>query len=162
MPKPDKVLRVRPLKELGAALLKLKRVVLFHPEPIVEELEPIYCVCEQPADRGPRFPTAMTQCDSCWEWFHNDCLPAKTITANIANEDFKCEWCNCDLDREGWQRWKSDRNKPKRRHHRDVPRLHGARLGEDGPPGFTAPPTWEGKVAQVKELARRAAIRKRN
>ena len=45
LPKPDKVLRNRPLKEVAAAVSKLKRVVLFHPKPIVEELPAQYCVC---------------------------------------------------------------------------------------------------------------------
>ncbi len=47
MQKPDKVLRFRPLKELDAAVSKLKRVVLFHRKPIVEELPPQYCVCRE-------------------------------------------------------------------------------------------------------------------
>jgi len=45
MPKPDKVLRFRPLKEVPEALAELKRVVLFHPKPIVEELKAKFCVC---------------------------------------------------------------------------------------------------------------------
>ncbi len=51
--------------------------------------------------------------------------------------------------------------KAKRRHQRDMPRLNGAVLGGDPPPRHSAPPTWEGKVAQVQELARRAAVKKR-
>jgi hypothetical protein len=47
MPKPDKVLRFRPLKEVKSALAKLKRVVLFHPDPLVEKLEPQYCYCKK-------------------------------------------------------------------------------------------------------------------
>ena len=34
MPKPDKWLQSRPLKEVESALLKLKRVVLFHPDSV--------------------------------------------------------------------------------------------------------------------------------
>jgi hypothetical protein len=45
MPKPDKVLRFRPLKEVEHVVSKLKRVLLFHPKPIVEELPAKYCVC---------------------------------------------------------------------------------------------------------------------
>ena len=41
MPKPDKVLRFRPLKEVDGALSKLKMVLLFHPKPIVKELPAI-------------------------------------------------------------------------------------------------------------------------
>jgi hypothetical protein len=44
MPKPDKVLRFRLLKEVPRALSKLKRVLLFHPKPIVEELPAKYCI----------------------------------------------------------------------------------------------------------------------
>ena len=44
MPKPDKVLRFRPLKEVPEAVAKLKRVVLIHPKPIVEELKAKFCI----------------------------------------------------------------------------------------------------------------------
>jgi hypothetical protein len=42
-----------------------------------------------------------------------------------------------------------------------MPRLNGAVLGQDKPLRYSAPPTWEGKVAEVQELARRAAVKKR-
>ncbi len=41
------------------------------------------------------------------------------------------------------------------------PRLSGAVLGGNPPQRYSAPPSWEGKVAQVEELARRAAVKKR-
>jgi hypothetical protein len=62
---------------------------------------------------------------------------------------------------EGYQRWRKGRKKAKRRHQRDAPRLNGAVLGGDPPPRYSAKPTWEGKVAEVQELARRAAVKKR-
>ena len=48
MPKPDKVLRFRPLVEVEAAVAKLKKVVLFHPKPIVVEEPAKMCVCRKP------------------------------------------------------------------------------------------------------------------
>ena len=66
-----------------------------------------------------------------------------------------------DIDKEGYQRWKSGRKKAKKRHRKDVPKLNGAILGGDPAVRYSAPPSWEGKVKQVKELARRAAIKKR-
>ena len=45
MQKPDKGLRKRPLQEVPAALEKLKRVILFHPDVIVQEKTAKYCVC---------------------------------------------------------------------------------------------------------------------
>ena len=83
--------------------------------------------------------------------------------ADVAGKEWKCEWCLDPIDKEGYQRWKSEssREKSKRRHHRDMPRLNGAVLGQDAPPRYSAPPTWDGKVAEVQELARRAAVKKR-
>jgi hypothetical protein len=55
----------------------------------------------------------------------------------------------------------SGRKKAKKRHRNDVPKLNGAVLGGDPAVRYSAPPSWEGKVEQVKEMARRAAIKKR-
>jgi hypothetical protein len=160
MPKPDKMLRVRPLKELDAAVSKLKRVVLFHPKPIVEKLKPAYCVCKQGETRKGHKKDEMVQCEECWDWFHLACVGEKDAAA-VKAKDWKCEWCLDTVDKEGYQRWRSGRVKPKRRHCKDAPKLHGAQLGQNAPSRHSAPPTWEGKVAEVKELARRAAIKKR-
>jgi hypothetical protein len=160
MPKPDKVLRFRPLKELDAAVSKLKRVVLFHPKPIVEELPAQYCVCKKGVRKKGKASTEMIQCGECLDWFHFDCAGIKD-GADVENVAWKCEWCQDPIDKEGYQRWKTGRKKPKRRHHRDMPKHKGAELGKDAPPRYSAAPTWEGKVAEVKELARRAAVKKR-
>jgi hypothetical protein len=50
---------------------------------------------------------------------------------------------------------------PKRRYYKEVPRLQGAQLGQSPPPRYSAPLNWDGKVAEVQELARRAAVKKR-
>ena len=160
MPKPDRVLRFRPLREVGAALSKLKRVVLFHPKPIVEELPPQYCICRKGEHIGGKRSRAMVQCEECWDWFHFDCVGIKG-EGDIKDAAWRCEWCRDGIDKEGYQRWRTGRKKPKRRHHRDMPRHHGAVLGRGAPPRHSAPPTWEGKVAEVKELARRSAVKKR-
>lgn len=160
MPKPDKVLRTRPLHEAQEAISELKKVVLFHPKQIVEELRPQYCVCRQDEHRLRNKSGEMVQCSDCWEWYHFDCVGIAN-RADVQNDDWKCDWCLDDVDREGYQRWRSGRQIPKKRHRRDVPKLNGAQLGQSAPPRFSAPPTWEGKVAEVKELARRAAIKKR-
>ena len=154
MPKPDKMLRFRPLKELETAVLKLKRVVLFHPEPLVKKLAGEYCVCRK--DERPD-ETGMVQCETCWEWFHFDCLSIREGT-DYTGVDWTCVWCKNMPDKQGYQRWKKGARK---RHVRDFPKLHGAEYGENQPQRYSAPPTWEGKVAEVKELARRQAIRKR-
>lgn len=160
MPKPDKSLRPRPMKEVEAILSKLKRVVLFHPDPIVEELPPQYCVCKKGETTKHGKEAQMIQCDECWEWFHFACVDIES-DADVEDDEWKCEWCQSDVDKEGYQRWRSHRKKPKKRHSRDIPRLHGAQLGQNPPSRFSAPATWEGKVAEVKELSRRAAIKKR-
>jgi hypothetical protein len=160
MPKPDKWLRSRPLKEVESALLKLKRVVLFHPDPIVQELPHQYCVCKKGENAKNDESAHMIQCDECWEWFHFACVGINN-KGDHEDGEWKCEWCEDTVDKEGYQRWRTGRKKPKKRHNKDVPRLHGAQLGAEPPLHYSAPPTWDGKVAEVKELARRAAIKKR-
>jgi hypothetical protein len=160
MPKPDKVLRFRPLKEVPEALAELKRVVLFHPKPIVEELKAKFCVCGKGERKRGEKPKDMIQCDECWEWYHSDCADVADVAA-VQNTDWKCEWCKNGVDKEGFQRWKSGRKNAKKRHRNDVPKLNGAVLGGDPAVRYSAPPSWEGKVEQVKEMARRAAIKKR-
>jgi hypothetical protein len=160
MAKPDKVLRFRPLKEVQHAVAKLKRVLLFHPKPIVEELPAQYCVCKKGERKQGQGSTEMIQCDGCWDWFHFDCVGFED-DADVAGKEWNCEWCLDPIDKQGFQRWRTGREKPKRRHQRDAPRLNGAVLGGDPPPRYSAPPTWEGKVAEVQELARRAAVKKR-
>ena len=157
MPKPDKVLRFRPLKEVPEALAELKRVVLFHPKPIVEELKAKFCVCGKGERKRGEKPKDMIQCDECWEWYHSDCADVADVAA-VQNTDWKCEWCKNGVDKEGFQRWKSGRKNAKKRHRNDVPKLKGAVLGGDPAVRYSAPPSWEGKVEQVKEMARRAAI----
>jgi hypothetical protein len=160
MAKPDKVLRFRPLKEVPEAVAKLKRVVLIHPKPIVEELKAKFCICGQGERKMGKKSKDMIQCDECWEWYHSDCVGVADVAA-VQNDDWKCEWCKSVVDKEGYQRWKSGRKKAKKRHRKDVPKLNGAVLGGDPSVRYSAPPSWDGKVEQVKELARRAAIKKR-
>ena len=160
MAKPDKVLRFRPLKEVPEAVAKLKRVVLIHPKPIVEELKAKFCICGKGERKMGKKSKVMIQCEECWEWYHSDCVGVADASV-VQNDDWKCEWCKSDIDKEGYQRWKSGRKKAKKRHRKDIPKLNGAILGGDPAVRYSAPPSWEGKVEQVKELARRAAIKKR-
>ena len=160
MAKPDKVLRFRPLKEVPEAVAKLKRVVLIHPKPIVEELKAKFCICGKGERKMGKKSKVMIQCEECWEWYHLDCVGVADASV-VQNDDWKCEWCKSDIDKEGYQRWKSGRKKAKKRHRKDIPKLNGAILGGDPAVRYSAPPSWEGKVEQVKELARRAAIKKR-
>ncbi len=90
MPKPDKMLRNRPLKELDAAVSKLKRVVLFHPKPITELLKPQYCVCKQDEHLEEKNPLAMIQCEECLDWFHFDCVDFPP-GADVKSMAWKCE-----------------------------------------------------------------------
>ncbi len=160
MQKPDMVLRSRPLKELPGAIEKLKRVVLFHPEEIVVQLGVKMCVCVKGERKGGKKTTEMTQCDECFEWFHNDCANIAD-GMDVANKEWKCEWCLSEVDRRGMQRWKSNRRRPKLRYHGDTPKQRGAKAGEDPPPRYSAPMDWAGKVAEIKEIARRAAVKKK-
>lgn len=160
MPKPDVNSRQRPLKEMEAAISRLKRVVLFHPKPIVVELPAQYCVCRKGERTSGKKSREMVQCGECWEWYHFDCVRLADGT-DVQNVDWKCEWCLDAVDRAGYQRWRTGRNIPKKRHHRDRPRVNGAQLGQNPPRRYSAPQSWEGKVEEVKELARRAAVKKR-
>jgi hypothetical protein len=142
------------------AVAKLKQVVLIHPKPIVEELKAKFCICGKGVRNMGKKSKDMVQCDECWEWYHSDCAGVLDVVA-VQNSDWKCKWCKNGVDKEGFQRWTSGRRKAKKRHRKDIPKLNGAVLGGDPPVGYSAPPSWEGKVEQVKELARRAAIKKR-
>jgi hypothetical protein len=153
-------LRFRPLKEVSEAVAKLKRVVLIHPKPIVEELKAKFCICGKGERMAGKKSKLMIQCEECWEWYHSDCAGVEDAAA-VQNADWKCDWCENGFDKEGYQRWKSGRKKVKKRHRKDIPKLKGAILGGDPAVRYSAPPSWDGKVEQVKELARRAAIKKR-
>ena len=126
----------------------------------LEELKAKFCICGKGERKMGKKSKDMIQCDECWEWYHSDCVGVADVAA-VQNDDWKCEWCKSDIDKEGYQRWKSGRKKAKKRHRKDVPKLNGAILGGDPAVRYSAPPSWEGKVKQVKELARRAAIKKR-
>jgi len=160
MPKPDKVLRNRPLKEVPAALAQLKRVVLFHSRPIVQQVPTKYCVCRKGDTLPGETQTKMIQCAHCLDWFHFKCLGFSN-DKDVADDIMKCEWCKSEVDRLGYQRWRLGRKIPKRRHFQDTPRNLGCTPGGDLPPQYSAPTSWEGKVAEIQEQARRAAIKKR-
>ena len=140
MPKPDKVLRFRPLKEVSEAVAKLKRVVLIHPKPIVEELKAKFCICGKGERKAGKKSKLMIQCEECWEWYHSDCAGVEDAAA-VQNADWKCDWCKNGFDKEGYQRWKSGRKKAKKRHRKDIPKLKGAILGGDPAVRYSAPPS---------------------
>lgn len=161
MAKPDQVLRHRPLMEVETALERLKRVVLFHPDPVSVAIDAKYCVCRQGAHRANAVLNHMIQCDSCLDWFHFDCV-GLIGSPEDQPDDWKCEWCCDTIDREGFQRWRTNRKLPRKRHFNDTPRARGLLQGGELPQEYSNPPSWEGKVLQVKEIARRKAVKKRN
>ena len=163
MQKPDKGLRKRPLQEVPAALEKLKRVILFHPDVIVQEKPAKYCVCgkgERTGRERKGKSLKMVLCEGCHEWFHYDCV-GLAEGFDSETEQWTCEWCQDEVDREGYQRWRTDRKQPKRRHFRDTPKANGVGRDAQPPPAFTAPRMWDGKVEEIRKLAQRAAIKKR-
>ena len=161
MQKPDKVLRFRPLKEVKTALAKLQRVVLFHPKPIVEKLKPKYCHCKKGERKKGAKSKKMVQCVNCWDWFHFDCV-GLAEDADVTDVPWECGWCAGKVDKPGKQRWTfPGRKKAKLRHWKDVPRLNGGVQGGEPPQRYSAPRSWEGKVAEVQELARRAMVKKK-
>lgn len=158
MPKPDKVLRARPISEAQAAVSKLKRVLLFHPRPICEQLEAQMCVYRKGERKGGKKTKVMTQCDCCYEWYHNDCANIPD-DFDAENNEWKCEYCLESPDREGYQ-MEVGQKKPKKRHFKDVPK-QGATLGGPALAQFSAPHVWDGKVEEIKERSRRNSIKKR-
>jgi hypothetical protein len=160
MGKPDKVLRVRPLREVKAALEKLEGVVLVHPDPIVVELPSKYCICKKGERQRSKKSKKMIQCDQCWEWFHFDCVGLRD-DVDVKDLVWKCEWCKDTPDNQGKQRWRTGRKKAKLRHYKDTPRHKGGQKGGDPPKSYSAPQDWDGKVDEIKEIARRAAIKKK-
>ena len=160
MGKPDLVLRSRPLREVEPALKLLKGVVLFHPDPIVQELPSKYCFCRKPELRKKEAVGEMIECETCLEWYHFDCIGIADTQAASATA-YKCNWCKSGVDKQGKQRWKISGGRDKLRHYNDTPRAKNERLGQEIGKQFTALPYWEGKVLEVKEIARRAALFKK-
>jgi len=110
MPKPDKVLRFRPLKEVSEAVAKLKRVVLIHPKPIVEELKAKFCICGKGERKAGKKSMLMIQCEECWEWYHSDCAGIEDAAA-VQNADWKCDWCKNGFDKRAINDGKVDEKK---------------------------------------------------
>jgi hypothetical protein len=161
MQRPDKVLRYRPLKEVGGALAKLQVVVLFHAKPIVENLDPKYCYCKKGERQKGKKSKRMVQCVDCWEWFHFDCVELAE-DADVQDVEWKCGWCVQPPDKEGKHRWVvPGQKKGKLRHYKDVPMRNGGVLGGNPPQRYSAPQSWEGKAEEVQELARRVAVKKK-
>lgn len=160
LPKPDKLLRTRPLSEVNAALARLNVVLHFHPDPVVVELPLIMCVCGKGERNRDGDELRMVQCDECYEWFHFDCVQLDD-DCDVAALEWKCEWCTNGADHQGKQRWTTGRKKAKLRHVNDAPRARGAKADEEPPARYSAAPTWDGKVTEIKELARREAVKKR-
>ncbi len=115
----------------------------------MEELPAQYCICKKGERKKGKGSTEMIQCEGCWDWFHFDCVDIKD-GAHVGGEEWSCEWCLDPIDKQGYQRWRSNRDRPKRRHQRDMSRLNGAVLDQDKPLRYSAPPTWDGKVAEAR------------
>lgn len=160
MPKPDFVLRKRPLQEAEAAIAKLKQVVLFHPDPLIMKLPSRYCVCGQDERKGGKRTKRMICCDTCLEWFHFDCVGLlDEFEPDEGNWD--CEWCCSDVDAQGRQAWHSGRKRAKYRYVSDRPVAKGATKEGIPLPRYSTPLSWEGRVAEIEEVARRKAVKKR-
>ena len=160
MPKPDFVLRNRPLREAEAIIAQLKRVVLFHPDPLIRELPPKYCICGQGERKAGKKTKRMICCDECLEWFHFDCVELPD-DYDAAEGVWKCEWCLSKPDKEGRQAWRTGRKKPKYRHRSDRPVDLGATNEGSPPPRYSTPPKWDDRRALVEELSRRKGVKKR-
>ena len=159
MKKPDKMLRHHGLKELEVHVKTLQRVLLFHPEDLVQELPPKYCICnkEKPAKMSEN--CFDVQCGKCYEWFHSDCVPFPK-KFDKERDEFTCDWCARDPDAKGFQRWTYKRKLPKKRHLNDRPIAKGAKAGGEVPVRYTCPPLWADIKVMVREQARRIAVEK--
>ena len=106
----------------------------------------------------------MIECGKCEEWYHPPCIVATVPKGFEAKEDvpFTCHFCETEADKKGFQRWKKGRKQPKKRHLNDRPIARKDQPGGELPPSYSAPPTWEGKVAETRERAQRAAVEKKN
>ncbi len=80
--------------------------------PIVEELPAKYCVCGKGERKNGK---EMIQCEGCWDWFHFDCVGIED-GADLRGKEWRCQWCRDPIDKGGYQRWKTGRKKPKKRH----------------------------------------------
>lgn len=160
MPKPDMVLRNRPLHEAEEVMARLKRVVLFHPDPLIMKLDSTYCVCGKGVRKRGKKTKRMICCDKCLEWFYFDCVGLPD-DCDVSELDWKCEWCLSKLDKEGRQAWRTGRKKAKYRHRSDRPVDRGATNEGSPPPRYSTPPKWDDRRALIEELSRRKGVKKR-
>lgn len=158
--KPDQFLRSHPLKEIPKALEVLQKVLLIHPSPLVEKLPMKYCICNHGEGGKSGKNVFDVQCGECFTWFHVACT-AIPDGVDLDSYEYQCEWCKDKPDREGFQRWRTGRKTPRKRHLDDRPIVKGVKAGDYPLEQYSSPPTWEGKVAEVKERAKRIAVQKR-
>lgn len=153
-------LRNRPILESLESVIELKTVLLFHPDTLDAQVQSKYCVCRKGELPNDDENSKMVQCEECYEWYHYGCVGYTDVVGDSGNA-WKCEWCLSQQDRDGNHRWKSGRKKAKLRHYKDTPREKGAVLGQDALVATAYPVSWDGKVAEIKEQARRLGLRKR-
>jgi hypothetical protein len=174
MPKPDQVLRKRPLVEVAKLVETLKRVVLFHASTIATEKPFKMCICNKPPRKeGQRgvidgvsveLTLDSLNCDDCWLWCHRDCVgvsEAEFARIRDNNEKWLCHYCRGAIDKEGYQRWDYHRGKAKKRHINDTPRARGENPDEEREKVWSGPVTRDQKTAEIQEISRRNGIKKR-
>lgn len=154
------MLRNRPLGELADAIKKLENVVLFHPQEISVRKPSVYCVCRKGEYRSKNKTNQMVCCDTCWEWYHRDCVGISD-TVDMSKEVWVCEWCSTPADSLGRQKWTTNRKKAKFRFCRDTPRALGLPADGERPEQWSIPLDWEGKVSLTREQSQRAAQKNR-
>lgn len=169
MKKPDLIMRHHPMSKVLPAMQKLRRVILFHPDPIVAAAPRQRCFC------GTKSNEKMLLCEPCLEWYHFGCIGVNAAEA-AALIDWRCGYCRTEPDGDGLHTWGLEIPQGKRKRLKtaepraaaQTPRALGVEA--DGDDMVDAGPTsWDeiveivtklAKVLRAKEIARKKAATK--
>ncbi len=163
--KPDKILRLHPLKCVVPLVQDLQAVLLFDLRPIMTEVERRRCFCKN------KSTPQMIACDLCDEWFHLECLGLNNEAIDGMG-DFVCGWCQGQPDVDGNRTWKrpipvGNRKRARKasdRNDSETPRAKGIAVYGDemvaaGPRSWAevrASAQAEGKKINLLEMKRKA------
>lgn len=158
MTKPDSHLRQYPLIDVVPVSLQLQNVLLLGKEPIWPDVKRSYCICRGESKRG------MLGCEGCDEWYHPACLKlkGKDVEEVKGNKDWRCGFCNADVNNEGKRVWNAPVSEAQRKSRKvqlerangDSPRAQGIDLDapESLPPQL---PSWDEIGKKVRETGQR-------
>jgi len=101
MQKTDVWSRKLPLQTVIPLAEQLRKILLFHREPIYADVERLYCICHGKSN------SHMLGCEGCNEWYHGGCMALKGPAFDKAASDkmWRCGFCLGAPDEDGNVVW---------------------------------------------------------